>query len=126
MRMRLPACRRLAVAMRAAATGASREGWLGGLTFSSSVCVCPPSALSVEVCWGGGADGWQQCLERPAAACQLAWHQSGSRGKISRLWLSPSMFVEGVIVVWIGTLVTTHTDKGEAKVVEGEDWLQDE
>ena len=32
-----PACRRLAVAMRAAATGARREG--GGLTFSSSVCV---------------------------------------------------------------------------------------
>ena len=41
-----PACRRLAVAMRAAATGARREG--GGLTFSSSVCVCPPSALSVD------------------------------------------------------------------------------
>ena len=49
--------------------------------------------------------GWwlvwrQQCLKPPPPAWQLSWQKPGGQRKTrGRMWLNPSVFVEGVIVV---------------------------
>ena len=83
-RLRSPACRRLAVAMRAAATGA---GGRGGLTFSSSVCVWPPHPPALSVVCGSGLVAslvtavLEAATPRLAALLAEAWRSEEDQGQ---------------------------------------------
>ena len=82
--LRSPACRRLAVAMRAAATGA---GGRGGLTFSSSVCVWPPHPPALSVVCGSGLVAslvtavLEAATPRLAALLAEAWRSEEDQGQ---------------------------------------------